>query len=128
MQISIRRFISNIGFRRFIAAAFLIFLLAEWGSHSVAFAHSISGEGHSIQCEENGHDDLCETLIRCGDGPRQEQMVPNPGHDVTQRNPFFDLFDPDLLFAIHKDPRIPRTRVGELSRPVSPPFQPPQNS
>lgn len=128
MQNTYRQLVWGISFRRFFAAAFLIVLLAEWGSHSVAFTHSYSGELHAVQCEEGAHEDLCKTLIRCSDGPRQEQPVPASGHDLSQSNPLLDYFAHARPFVIHKDPRIPRSRIRGLSRPVDPHFHPPELS
>ena len=61
--------------RRIFAVAFLFFLLAEWGSHGLAFAHSDSGEGRSAHSREDGHDDPCKTMIRCSDGRQYQGRI-----------------------------------------------------
>ncbi len=124
---SYRKSISNGNLRRYLAAAFLIFLLAEWGSHSLAFAHSDKGEGHVVHAEQGQHEDLCKTLIRCSEGLR-EQLPPTAGHYTAQSNPFLDHFANDRRGVSYKDPRIPRSNVSGISRALSPPFHPPEVS
>lgn len=111
---------------RVFAAAFVFFLLVEWGSHSLAFAHSQS-EGMVAVSADGEHEDPCKTLVRCTDGRRQDQKVPNLGHDLSQHNAFLDrLSNSNRLDGIIADPRISRANVHELFRPVSPPFHPPE--
>ncbi len=111
-----------------MAVAFLVVLLAEWGGHSLAFAHADSGEGEAVHSRQDSHEDLCKTLVRCSDSSRQEQSVPNFGHDVVQRNHFFDPLANALHWGASKDPRIGRSGLSDIYRPVSPPFLPPQLS
>ncbi len=116
-------------FRRFIAAAFLVFLLAEWGSHSVAFAHAYEGEGDAVYSEESGHEDPCKTLIRCSDGPSENRPVPLIGHDLSQHNALFDHhYKTRRRGGTYKDPRIIRSKISGLSRTLNPPFHPPELS
>lgn len=115
--------------RWFMAAVFIVVLFAEWGSHGLAFAHSFSGEEAAVHSQHEAHEDLCETLIRCSDSSRQEQPVPTFGHDVTQRNHFLDRLTSSRHWDERdKDERIRRSRISDLSRPVSPPFYPPELS
>jgi len=124
---SYRKSISSGNIRRILAAAFLIFLLAEWGSHSLAFAHSDKGESHAVHAEEGHHEDLCKTLIQCSDGLR-EQLPPTGGHYTAQSNPFLDHFVNNRRVVSYKDPRIPRSVVSYISRAINPPFHPPELS
>ena len=116
--------------RRLVAAAFLLFLLVEWGSHGLAFAHSASAaKDRAAYSEEDGHDDPCKTMIRCSDGRRQDQKTPNLGHDKSQYNAFLrHMPDPFDRNAGLNRTRLPREKVYALTRPISPPFHPPELS
>jgi hypothetical protein len=119
----------NRNFRRFIAAAFLLFLLAEWGGHSAAFAHSYAGKGQSVSSDSGKDDDLCKTLVRCNDGPRREVPAPSFGHQLSQHNALFDhLSDSNLWGTAIEDP-IPRhQKIAGVTRPPDPLFHPPELS
>ncbi|MGH9946737.1 MAG: hypothetical protein ACRD6X_06035 [Pyrinomonadaceae bacterium] len=129
MFVFYRRIVTSENLRRVFALAFLFFLLAEWGSHGVIFAHASSSEGQAFSAKETGHEDPCKTLIQCTDGKRQNQQVPNLGHDASQHNAFFDrLSNLMLRKSLYKEPQLTRERVSGLFRPVSPPFHPPEIS
>ncbi|HEX6124456.1 MAG TPA: hypothetical protein VFZ23_03710 [Pyrinomonadaceae bacterium] len=116
-------------FRRIFAAAFLVFLLAEWGSHGLAFAHSASTKGQMVFSEENGHEDPCKTMVNCPDGRRQDQKAPNSGHHTSQQNAFSGyLPHPRGLDGSMKDSLLPREKIRRLFRSPSPPFHPPELS
>jgi hypothetical protein len=120
---------SRKNFRRLFAAAFVFVLLAEWGSHSVSYTHAASTEGQAVYANEGSQEDPCKTLVRCTDGRRQDQKVPNPGHDLSQHNAFLErLSNLKRLNALQLDPLIDRARVSSLFRPPSPPFHPPELS
>ena len=114
-------------FQRLLAAAFLIFLLVEWGSHSLAFSHTGSTEGTAVHYNENEHDDPCKTLIRCPDGNRQD--APNVRSDGNQHTAF-----PSTLLRLHgvagllEATTIERGKVPLLRPNVRPPFHPPEFS
>ena len=115
---------------RVLAVAFLVVLLAEWGSHSLAFAHSalIAGE-NAVHIQHGDHDDLCKTLVKCPDGPRKELPSSNGGHDVLPQNPAINrLGDADSTLTLGKDTGSYRPPLRVLSRSVSPPFHPPELS
>lgn len=115
--------------RWFMAAVFLVVLFAEWGSHGLAFAHSFSGEGQVVHSQHDQHEDLCKTLIRCSETSRQEQQAPSFGHEVIQRNNFVESLTSSRHWdETYKDPQIRRARISELSRPIIPPFHPPELS
>jgi hypothetical protein len=115
--------------RRIIAVGFLVFLLAEWGSHGLAFAHSASSETEAVHAQHGAHEDLCKTIIRCPEGSRQELPPPSAGHDVVQQNLFPGRFErSSKQIGLSKDPRHHRSRLSPLYRAVSPPFHPPELS
>ena len=115
--------------RRLMAVAFLAFLLVEWGSHNLAFAHSSTDDGRVASSHESTHEDLCKTLIRCSDGTRQEQRAPNFGHELLRYGSFLDnLQTLQRSPAPQKDPRLRRPSIRGLSRPEDPPFHPPKLS
>ena len=110
---------------RVVAAAFLLFLLVEWGSHSLAFSHAAT-EGASLESSETQHEDPCKTLIRCSDGKQPYQVTFRPDN---QHNGFLD----DLLGwrpvgRVMKEPPLVPDPVHSLSRSVNPPFHPPKFS
>ena len=112
--------------RRFIAAAFLLFLLVEWGSHGLAFSHAASDEGAAIESTESGHEDPCKTLVRCPDGKQQDQ--PGPRYDSSQHNLFLaGLFEARFVTGLTTPDPIDRSRIGRIYRSPSPPFHPPEN-
>lgn len=114
--------------RRIIAVSFLVFLLAEWGSHGVIYANSTSVDEQAVSADEGGHQDPCATLI-CSDGQRRNRQTPSLGHDATQHNAFFDqLSDLPRLIRPQKDPGLPSRAVNRLFRPIIPPFHPPELS
>jgi hypothetical protein len=105
----------------------MILLLAEWGSHGIIYANATSSEGQAISASEDEHEDPCKTLVRCSDGRRQDQ-VPNFAHDGSQHNAIFNgLSSSGRRNGVNDDPRCTRDITG-LSRPISPPFHPPELS
>lgn len=113
--------------RRFLAAAFLVFLLAEWGSHGLAFSHTSSPEGTAIHATETEHDDPCKTMVRCSDGRQQDP--PNLRYDGSQHSGFLGgLFESRFADYFPKPPLIDHDRVGLRPGSVSPPFHPPKFS
>ena len=115
--------------RRFCALAFLFFLLFEWGSHGVAFAHSMAGHSNSAQSEQEQHEDICKTLIRCSDNRRPEVPTPNGGQHIAQHNAVFDRFlDAGIRFYLQRDPSLQLSNVRALLQPPNPPFHPPELS
>ncbi len=115
--------------RRLLAALFLVFFLAEIGSHIVICAEHSSIDKQSISFSESNHDDPCKTLVLCGESSRRDKQVPKLGHDFSQHNALFDASSGMLSPTdIHKDPPIPFSTGHGLFRPPSPPFHPPQTS
>ncbi len=105
---------------------FLIFLLVEWGSHSLAFSHSSFDGGAAIHSSDTDHDDPCKTLIRCTDGKQLDP--PNLRYD-NQHNTFLDgLSELRFVSRVLKPLLVKRERVTSLFRPISPPFHPPEFS
>ena len=126
-----RAWISKENFRRILAVAFLAFLLAEWGGHGLAFAHSgsVEGDGTFSQARETGHEDPCKTLIHCPDGGTQDQRVPGVSHDRSQQSIFFSYLPAALEFdELLVDSRPPWDKIKRRFLPLSPPFHPPEIS
>jgi len=114
--------------RRVFAAAFLIFLLAEWGSHGIIYANASSSDGQSIQSSEGSDEDPCSTMILCHDGQRDHQ-TPSFSHDASQHNGFLDhLSRLRAPGGPPKDPTLSFSIVNGIFRPPKPPFHPPKNS
>ena len=114
--------------QRAFAAAFLVMMIAEWGSHGIIYAHADSAAGQSIS-STNGHEDPCGTLILCSDNQRRDHQTPNFGHDASQHNALFDQFSRRHLSRLpRKDPLPSSATVNGLFRPPNPPFHPPKNS
>ena len=115
--------------RRVVAVAFLVFLLVEWGSHNIAFAHTYSDNGQAVQSQDTQHEDPCRTMIRCSDGPRQDQTLQKLSHNVLPYNNFvIGSLNPRRWADLHKDPRLSRLGVYPLFRPPDPLFHPPKIS
>jgi hypothetical protein len=117
-------------FRRILAAAFLLLLVVEFGSHGVIFAHSGSSKnGDAVQSSERGHEDPCGTLIMCSDSRKRDQQVPGVSHDASQHNALFDrLSGMRNLSGIERDQPITFEDANALFRPPLPPFHPPKAS
>lgn len=114
--------------RRFVAAGFLVFLLAEFGSHAMIHAYPHSIDERSMSATERGHDDLCRTLILCSDSRRRDQQMPNLSQDLTH-TALLDLIS-DLCpqISVSLSPPIPIGTGEAIFRPISPPFHPPELS
>lgn len=116
--------------RRVLAAAFLLLLVVEFGSHGVIFAHSTSSKnGDAVQSGERGHEDPCGTLIMCSEGRKRDQQVPSISHDASQHNALFDrLAGMRNLGGIEQDQPISFDDANAIFRPPLPPFHPPKAS
>ena len=120
-------FISKNNVRRLFAAAFMILLLAEWGSHGIIYANSNSTEGQAISSSEREHEDPCKTLIQCSDGRRQDQQIPSFTHDANQHNGFVPrLSDLGRSGFFNGDARFSYFNLRGLFRPPDPRFHPPE--
>jgi hypothetical protein len=113
--------------RWILGAVFLVVLLAEWGSHSLTFSHTMGGDGSTVHSTGYGHDDPCKTLVHSPDG--KQQNPPSPRHNVSPFAGFlFADLDPQLSVHQAKPPLSDRERIDPLSRPLNPPFHPPEFS
>ncbi|MEJ7625119.1 MAG: hypothetical protein WKF34_14095 [Pyrinomonadaceae bacterium] len=115
--------------RRFVAFFFLVFLVAEWGSHSVIEASLVSTDSPYVSAHELGHGDLCKTLILCSDNGRNDQQRSGLGRDMTPHASSLNLLtilgSPIFSFnAFHTG--FPSAQA--LHRAISPPFHPPELS
>ncbi len=116
--------------RRLFAVAFLLFLLVEFGSHTMLHAFSPLVLNHtSISANEGCNEDPCQTLILCSESRHERQELPNVGHQTAQQNALLDLFSPiPSANDLRKEPRIPFGNGEAIFRPISPPFSPPKLS
>ena len=115
--------------RRILAAAFLLLLVVEFGSHGLIYAHSPSSqESAAMQSSERGHEDPCRTMI-CSDGRRRDQQTAKFSHDASQHNTLFDrLAGMRNLSGIERDQPISFEDANAIFRPPLPPFHPPKAS
>lgn len=115
--------------RRILAAAFLIFLLAEWGSHSVIEATPPPSEGAAISASEVPHGDPCETLVLCSDTGRRDQQRSSLGREMTPHSAPLDLrTDLCHLITVSDESRLKYSAARAIFRPIIPPFYPPEIS
>jgi len=115
--------------RRLLAGTFLILLIAEWGSHVVIEAPAQYGDAPSITASDTKPGDLCDTLILCSDSGRREQQSQDAGRQVIQHNGAPDILSNlHLLIAGRSPDSLDFSCSHGLSRPVSPPFHPPELS
>jgi hypothetical protein len=116
--------------RRVFAAAFLLFLVVEFGSHTMTHAFSPSAKNHpAVSANEGCHEDPCQSLILCSDTRRERQQLPSPGHQTAQPADlvgFFPIAVPEN--DLRETAPIPFGRSHAISRPTSPPFTPPELS
>ena len=117
--------------RAFLAAAFLLVLLSEWGSHSmICSGQTFVGEDErSISAAGHGHEDPCRSLVLCSDNKQRDRQAPKLGHDATQHNGLIDVLAslrPNV--AVAGDVPIPLGSGDALFRPPKPPFHPPKQS
>ena len=115
---------------RILAAAFLLLLVVEFGSHGVILANSNSSKNvQSVQSSDSDHEDPCGTLIMCSDSRKRDQQVPSFSHDASQHNALFDrLAGMRNLSGIERDQPISFEDASAIFRPPLPPFHPPKAS
>ena len=114
--------------RRVIALSFLVMLLVEWGSHGLAFTHSGSDERASVQSAETGHEDPCNTLIRCHDGSQgsdQRKAQADAGQHGLFLNNLFSFTSKSVVPLVNN---IERALVEDRYGSPDPPFHPPEQS
>ena len=92
-----------------LALMFLAVMLVEWGSHSLAFAHSgMPGGMTAVNASEPEHDDPCRTMTTCCERSTNGSTVLSPVHHLPSYNAYVELYDP-----------VPSwTREGFVSPPV----------
>ena len=113
-----------------LALMFLFVMLVEWGSHSLAFAHSGSPGGMiAINAPEPEHDDPCRTLTPCCERSSNGSTVLSPSHHVPSYNSYVELYDPipswtrDLIVTPPA-----REDARRIFRPKDPLLHPPELS
>lgn len=113
-----------------IAALFLFFLLAEWGSHGViCAAYHGSDNAPSAASAPIDHEDPCDTLVVCSDSRGRERRAPSFNHDAMQHNGLMDVIrEIAANVKVTRDPRLAPSNVKGLSRPPDLPFNPPELS
>lgn len=112
--------------RRIVAAAFVLFLLAEWGSHLAFHIYDRTPAAVAVSAAEEHRDDPCRSLVLCRDG-RRDQKVANVGHDIIPQTALFERFsDVEATLASREGKRIPFGDADIILRPPEPPFHPPE--
>jgi hypothetical protein len=115
--------------RRLFAVSFLFLMFAEWGSHGIIYANSISSDSRSISASEGGDEDPCNTLIMCSDGHRRDRQMPSFSHDATPHNALFDRNAGFKNLGLgQKNAKLSVTNVNGIFRPPDPTFHPPNFS
>jgi hypothetical protein len=111
--------------RRVVAAAFLVFMLAEWGSHVMVHINS-SGSGAVVATSGSHRDDPCDTHIQC-DSRRHDRQLPGISHDLMPIVSLSDAFAyvMPLLGADEARP-LPDYMAAASIRPPDPHFRPPE--
>lgn len=109
---------------------FLVVMLVEWGSHSLAFAHSGSSRGMiAINAPEPEHDDPCRTLTTCCERSNNGGTVVSPAHHLPTYNSYVELNEPvpaltrALIFSLPA-----REDAQRIFRPKDPLLHPPELS
>lgn len=114
--------------RVLFAAVFLVFLLAEWGSHGIICSAVSDSDARSVSATEYDHEDPCQTLLVCSDGKRKDHQQ-KLGHDALQHYALLDglsKFDlPNIANGEQKLDFVASVRIYGHSKP---PFHPPKNS
>lgn len=112
--------------RRVVAAAFLVFMLAEWGSHTVVHINS-SGSGSVVAASGSHRDDPCDTHIHCCDSRRHDRQLPGISHDLMPIVSLSDAFT-DVLRLVRADEErpLPHYMAAASTRPPDPHFRPPE--
>jgi hypothetical protein len=114
--------------RRVLAAAFAVLLLAEFASHGLICSGETGSAGQTVSATERGHEDPCRTLVQCGYDQNNRQL-PKFTHDSSQHNALFDgLFELAPAPLIAGDQTIPAESGDPIFRPPDPPFHPPKIS
>lgn len=113
-----------------IAVLFLVVMLVEWGSHSLAFAHSGWPTGLvAITNPEPHHDDPCRTLTDCCQSRKQGGTVLSPTHHLPSFSSFSELI---RFVPAHSSefltPTEFTTDVRRIFRPKDPLLHPPELS
>jgi hypothetical protein len=113
-----------------LAMMFLAVMLVEWGSHSLAFAHSGSPGGMvAINAPEPEHDDPCRSLTTCCERSSNGTTVLSPAHHIPSYNSYVELYDPVPSFS--RDLAVsPTSRedARRIFRPKDPLLHPPELS
>jgi hypothetical protein len=113
-----------------LALMFLSVMLIEWGSHSLAFAHSGWPTGMvAISTPEPEHDDPCRTMTDCCQSRKHSGTVVSPSHHLPSFNSFVELigFTP----AYSKEFSAPaefHISARRIFRPKDPLLHPPEFS
>ena len=109
--------------------AFLILLLAEWGSHSVIEQAPLSSEAASLFVSESPHGDPCDSLILCSDSRRNDQQRSSLSREMTPHCAPLDMFAAlqEQIWVSEQYP-VDLSTAYRLFRPNNPPFYPPELS
>jgi len=130
MSYRFRKIIKKDHLRAVLAALFLIFLMAEWGSHAVICSNNYeSADEQTVSATDYDHEDPCQTMVLCSDGKSRDQQTKTLGHDASQHNGLLDaLRNLHPLVASFREPSMTFSWADRLFRPPSPPFHPPKQA
>lgn len=117
------------GFRRLLAAVFVLLMLAEFGSHALICRDESSFAGRlSVSAAEQEHEDPCRTMMQCG-YDQNGRNAPKFTHDASPHNALLDrLFASTAEVQLNEQRPILHETVGPIFRPHDPPFRPPKRS
>lgn len=113
-------------FKPLIAGVFMILLLAEWGSHAAYPLHA-EAVGASEITSVLHDNDLCDTLILCNDPTHRERELPNSFGEVTHFGGSIDIDARRVDSSFYRGAApFGFPSAQPLTRPIGPPFHPPE--
>lgn len=109
-----------------MAAAFLLFLLAEWGSHTAVHINNSTVNSAAVSAAEEPRDDPCRSVVVCGDSRGRDQRMANVAHDLMPPVTLAGVFVEVALLSATDRQALPYHTADGLTRPPDPHFRPPQ--
>lgn len=109
---------------------FLAVMLVEWGSHSLAFAHSGMPSGMvAINAPEPVHDHPCRTMTNCCERGKNGSTVLSPAHHLPSYSSYLELYEPVPSFTREfKITPLLSNDARRIFRPKDPLLHPPELS
>lgn len=114
--------------RRIFAAAFLLFFLAEWGTHALMHTGQPKDGETVVSTRGDSHGHPGHSIFLCNDSRRSDQQIPGFSHDITP-NAMLDLLsDLNPRIDVESHSPLPFLDARALLRPTCPPLPPPELS